>query len=224
MAFETSKRAIAQIHLATSENIAGTGFLVADRYVLTCAHVVREVLFAPDTVLGNSLSVTFFNASKSLQGKVIFYDFDEFNYGRDAAVLYLEEALPQTDAFLPRLCPLRQFGGAVLNVFGYPNNDAAGRNLSAITNGEVDGGWVQIEDTKVPGLSVEAGFSGSPVWCDADQAVVGMVVARHHGQNGEKVGFMIPVQKLQAALQTVKQHALSRVLKPHKERLLAYPQ
>lgn len=219
MEFETTKRAIARIHFANSKAIVGTGFLVAEKYVLTCAHVVREALGNPENAIGESLEVTFFQASKPRRGSVIFYDFDEFNYGADVAVLYLEVSLPEVENCVPCLCPIRQFGGAALNVFGYPNNDAAGRNLSAVTNGEVDGGWVQIEDTKVPGLAVEAGFSGSPVWCGPDQAIVGMVVARHQGQDQAKVGFMIPVQKLQSAIQAIKQHSLCTLLMPYNERL-----
>ncbi len=206
MTFEASKRAIAQIHVAKSRAIAGTGFLVAERYLLTCAHVVKEALFAPDDPLGSVLEVTFFNAAEPQQATVIFYEFEEHRYGRDAAVLYLPEDAPGAITLAP-LRPLQHYNGAELQVFGYPGNDAAGRNLTTITNGEVSGGWVQIEDTKVPGLAVEAGFSGSPVWGKAEGGIVGMVVARHQGQATDKVGFMIPVQQLQAARQAVEQHS-----------------
>lgn len=218
MEFEASKRAIAQIHFANSDVIAGTGFLVAEAYLVTCAHVVREALYAPEKLIGASLSVTFFNTSKPQPAEVIFYDFVETSYGRDVAVLYLSDAA-QRGASLAQLKPLRQLQGAELNVFGYPGNDAAGRNLTAVTRGEVSGGWVQIEDTKVPGLSVEAGFSGSPVWCNAAQGIVGMVVARHQGQGQEKVGFMIPMQQLQLARQSAEQHALFALLSPHQDAL-----
>jgi hypothetical protein len=201
MTFEASQRAIAQIHFADSRNIAGTGFLVAEGYLLTCAHVVKKALFAPDNPVGAVLEVTFFNTAEPQRAEVIFYEFEEQRCGRDAAVLYLLEGGPGGITPAP-LRPLGQYRGAQLHVFGYPN-DAAGRNLTAVTCGEASGGWVQIEDTKVPGLAVEEGFSGAPVWCEAEGGMVGMVVARHDGQPQEKVGFMIPVQQLQAARQAV---------------------
>ncbi len=214
MGFEESKRAIAQIRQVNSECIIGTGVLVAEEYLLTCAHVVREALLAPEQIIGDFLAVEFFNTADTRQAEVIFYDYDPLNYGRDVAVLYLP-SMVQVGTVAAPLVPLRRFHGAELRVFGYPGNDSAGRNLTAITNGEVDGGWVQIEDTKVTGLAVEAGFSGSPVWSEADQATVGMVVARHNGQDDAKVGFIIPVQKLQSALQAINQHALATLLLPH---------
>ena len=221
MTFETSKRAIAQIHFGGSRNIAGTGFLVAEGYLLTCAHVVREALFAPADPLGAALEVTFFNTFEPQKATVVFYEFEEQRYGRDVAVLYLPQCLPEDLSEKPTPAPLRalrQYHEAELQVFGYPG-DAAGRNLTAVTRGEVSGGWVQIEDTKVPGLAVEAGFSGAPVWCEVEGGIVGMVVARHQGQANEKVGFMIPVQQLQAARQAVERHSLLAVLSPHQQAL-----
>lgn len=214
MTFEASQQGIAQIHFGGSRDIAGTGFWVAEGYLLTCAHVVREALFAPDDPLGAVLEVTFFNAAAPQRSTVVFYEFEEQRYGRDAAVLYLPEGGPAGVIPAP-LRPLRHYHGAELRVFGYPGNDAAGRNLTAVTRGEVSGGWVQIEDTKVTGLAVEGGFSGAPVWCEAEGGIVGMVVARHDGQLQEKVGFMIPVQRLQAARQAVEQHSDQNLVSSH---------
>ncbi|MEM7769093.1 MAG: trypsin-like peptidase domain-containing protein [Cyanobacteria bacterium P01_A01_bin.37] len=220
MEFEASKRAIAQIHFADFNTIAGTGFLVAEGYVLTCAHVVKEALRSPEHVIGSELSVTFFNTTQPHQATVIFYEFEQHDSGRDAALLYLS-AMPKLAIEAIPLCPLsqQQLNDAALRVFGFLNGDRAGRNLTAVTRGETSGGWVQIEDTKAPGLAIESGFSGSPVWCDASQSSVGMVVARHVGQDDAKVGFMIPVQKLQIPLQALKKHALLEILVPHHDAL-----
>ena len=214
MDFESSKQAIVQIHFDGQQNIAGTGFLVGDGYILTCGHVVKEALFSSQEVLGRILSVTFFNTTNSESAVVIFYDLDESRYGRDAAVLHLSSP-PLRKIRVPPLSTLRLLNKAHLNIFGYPGGDVGGRNVTAVTRGEISGGWIQIEDTKTPGLSVEGGFSGAPVWSDADQAIVGVVVARHHGNDQAKVGFAIPVQKLQAALQAIQRHSLLMLLRLH---------
>lgn len=216
MEFEASKRAIAKIHYKNNNDIAGTGFLIAERYLLTCAHVVKEALFARENIEGSFLDVTFFDTIQPKQAEVIFYDLDELNYGRDTALLYLPEASQLVVSPLS-VCTLQKVDGTTLKIFGYPGNDAAGRNLTAITTGEVDGGWIQVEDTKVPGLSIEAGLSGSPVWGKAEQAIVGMVVARHEGQDQAKVGFIISSQKLQAAQKAIRCHSLLALLEPYKE-------
>ncbi|MEO1352275.1 MAG: hypothetical protein AAFW84_26320, partial [Cyanobacteria bacterium J06635_15] len=176
-------------------------------------------LFAADEVIGASLHLTFFDTSEPQQAKVIFFELEETAYGQDAAVLYLPSALPLGGSPATRH-PLRQFNRAALQIFGYPGSDAAGRNLTAVTRGEVDGGWVQVEDTKEPGLAIEPGFSGSPVWQrDESPGTVGMVVARHQGQDTAKVGFILPIQKLQAALNQVKLHSLLVLLRPHQSTL-----
>ena len=219
MEFEASKRAIAQIHYNNSDNIAGTGYLVAERYLLTCAHVVKEALFAPEEAKGQSLSVTFFGTTKPQQAEVICYDFDESAYGADAAVLYLSED-SQSEGCPASLSSLRELNDAELRVFGFPNNDKAGRNLIARTRGEVSGGWVQVVNAEALGLAIEGGFSGSPVWSDAEQGIVGMVVARHDGRDSAQVGFIIPVQKLNKPLLAIQQHSLLQLLLPAQDILV----
>ncbi|MEM6866805.1 MAG: trypsin-like peptidase domain-containing protein [Cyanobacteria bacterium P01_C01_bin.121] len=217
MTFEDSKRAIAKIHLQNNPaSIVGTGFLIADRYLLTCAHVVREALFGAAEAVGDTLQVTFYGASEPQSAEVVFFDLDA-SYGCDAAVLYLMTESP-ANAIAPRF-PLRQIHEAPLQVFGYPG-DTAGRNLTAVTRGEIDGGWVQVEDTKETGLAIEPGFSGSPVWQQSNPAgIIGMVVARHQSQNREKVGFILPMQKLQGAIKAIERHALLMLLRPHQDAL-----
>jgi hypothetical protein len=83
-------------------------------------------------------------------------------------------------------------------VFGFPKGDEAGRNLSAVPTGSVAGGWEQIEDTKQAGIAIEEGFSGAPVWSQAQKAFVGMVVARDKRRPEAKVGFMIPTDQLRS--------------------------
>ncbi|MBD2261110.1 trypsin-like peptidase domain-containing protein [Pseudanabaena sp. FACHB-2040] len=219
MGFEESKQALTQIHFAGSDAIAGTGFLVADSYVLTCAHVVKAALPAVEEPIGASIEVTFpFLGPASIQAAVVFCEFDEFDGGRDAAVLHL--LAPSQLAHQPMpLVPLLQFDSAVVKAFGFPNGEPLGRNLIAVTRGEVTGGWIQIEDTKGPGLAVEAGFSGAPVWCDASQAAVGMVVARDQDRPEAKIGFILPTQKLQTPLQEIQKHSLAQLLTAHQQAL-----
>ncbi|NET39821.1 MAG: trypsin-like peptidase domain-containing protein [Cyanothece sp. SIO1E1] len=96
MGFEESKQAIAQIHYADSEAIAGTGFLVAKRYVLTCAHVVKSALAGEEKPMGRTLCVTFPFSGRGLPYpvEVVFYRFDENTEGADSAVLCLTTTEP----------------------------------------------------------------------------------------------------------------------------------
>jgi hypothetical protein len=55
--------------------------------------------------------------------------------------------------------------------------------------------WVQLEAVEVTGRPVEEGFSGAPVWDDASEAVVGMVVAADRLREA-RVAEMIPLRVL----------------------------
>lgn len=58
--FEAAKKAIVQIYYGQGDQIAGTGFWVGGRYVLTCAHVVLAVLKPPtDEKIGRTVHLVF---------------------------------------------------------------------------------------------------------------------------------------------------------------------
>ncbi|MEO1403964.1 MAG: trypsin-like peptidase domain-containing protein [Cyanobacteria bacterium J06635_1] len=221
MEFETNNKAIAQIHYAESKAIAGTGFRVSGRYVLTCAHVVKSVLKNDQEPIGDVISVTLpFINDQPQEATVVFYQFNESDYGADAAVLRLvANGLPVIE--LASLVPLRQYFESKIRVLGFPGGDRAGGHLTAVTRGQIPGGWVQIEDTKETGLAVEEGFSGAPVWCEAHKAFVGMVVARYQARPTAKLGYMIPTEKLQAPLQAVRQHSLNDLLAAKQQLLIS---
>lgn len=224
MEFEESKRAIAAIYYKNNIEIAGTGFLIADRYLMTCAHVVAEVIGPSNNYIGKSIVVRFFNQSRSYSAKVVDYHYEETKNASDAAILHLESVRYLFDG-LPPFTPLDQFSGAELKGFGYPENLESGLNLDASTKGEVDGGWVQIQPSTSISVGVEGGFSGSPIWSDRQNAWVGMIVAfiDSKEKKDEKIGFIIPQQKLKNTLKVLDWHPLLLVLKEY-EQDFAVPQ
>jgi vWA-MoxR associated protein middle region (VMAP-M) 1/Trypsin-like peptidase domain len=224
MEFEDGKPAIACIYSATGE-IVGTGFLVSKCYILTCAHVVNALvdLAGGANPIGQTVSVgfPFTEGNQPCPAHIIFYRFEGESYREDCALLQLETVV----AAVPiSLTPLVRTENPALKVFGFSRGDSAGRNLTAVLAGEVagGGGWEQIEDIKQPGLGIEDGFSGAPVWSDALKAFVGMVVARDRRRPEAKVGFMIPTQKLGDPLRFIMQETLLALLEPQQQ-VLAEP-
>jgi hypothetical protein len=94
----------------------------------------------------------------------------------DLAGLELEHE-PPTGAKRVRFASAEDVWKHDFNVLGFPEGYddgvwATGRLLRRqATN------WIQIEDVKAQGFAVGLGFSGSPVWDEQLQGVVGMVVA-----------------------------------------------
>jgi len=218
MEFEASKPAIAQIYDANSLNIVGTGFLVAANYVLTCAHVVQAAIEGIEP-MGATVKIKFpFADDTTYTAEVIFYELDQTTYGDDAAVLYLSDPVPPSIQPMP-LGSLRQYDNGEVKSFGFPSGEASGLNLTAITEGQINGGWIQLRAPGVTGIAVEEGASGSPVWCPVINKVVGMMVARDASRETARVGFILPTEKLEAPLVGIKRHSLFKILAAHQQSL-----
>lgn len=87
------------------------------------------------------------------------------------------------------------FWGHPFRAFGLPAGYEKGVWASGILRDKRIGGDVQIEDVKVPGYSVIQGFSGTPVWDQHLNGVVGMVVEADR-QAGLKAAYIIPTPQL----------------------------
>jgi vWA-MoxR associated protein C-terminal domain/vWA-MoxR associated protein middle region (VMAP-M) 1/Trypsin-like peptidase domain len=218
MEFEASKPAIAQIYHANSANIVGTGFLVAANYVLTCAHVVQAAIEGTPEPMGATVKIKFpFADNTTYTAEVIFYELDQTTYSDDAAVLYLSDPMPPSIQPMP-LGSLRHYDNVEVKSFGFPRGEAFGLNLTAITEGQINGGWIQLRAPGVTGIAVEEGASGSPVWCPSI-GVVGMMVARDASRETARIGFLLPTEKLASSLNSINCHSLLKILADHHQSL-----
>ncbi len=238
---EDIQPAIARIHNDRG-CIVGTGFLVAEQYVLTCAHVVKAALktsakagLIADDWKEHKLPITFchlHSRAAHIQrvvsdveqwATVIFHELDEQNCREDAALLRLPSA--PTGIASIELQPLLQREDYQIRSFGFPRGEypedsvREGRNLQATVVGDVAGRWwaeLQASDNRI---AFEPGFSGAPVWCDAKQAVIGMVVARDKLPGQDQGGFMISAERLDLILRVADQDYLLSLLSPYQEAL-----
>jgi hypothetical protein len=222
MDFDDGKRAIARIYSVLGE-VAGVGFLVADRYVLTCAHVVQACLNPQpgDDVdcTGETITLTlpFATGNQQYQTQVVFYALGTGVANTDVAILYM--ATDVSIFPLPR-ATLSDSNFIDFKTFGFPSKDGElGQNRSVLSRGGVVGGWVQIDCPNSTGGEIEKGFSGAPVWCPTRKAVVGMVVARDPHRPGEKIAFMVPMKALDRALEFIQRHSLLAVLESEQQQL-----
>ncbi|NJP43996.1 hypothetical protein HCN08_11345 [Streptomyces sp. PRB2-1] len=190
----------------------GVGFLVDDRHILTCAHVVADALGlasgdepgADATVFVDlplpsepgsppataTASVVRWGPSHGAPpGSSPAVD------GPDVAVLRLDAAVPGAGpAPLADAEPADIRGHAVRTV-GFPRHGDEGAWHQGVVRGRVAGGLVQI-DRVGTGYAVAPGFSGSPVWDEDAGAVVGMVATAEVG--APAVSFMVPVRQMAA--------------------------
>lgn len=197
------KSAIARIYNKNSK-VIGAGFLVSQYHLLTCAHVVTAALgiptntqTSPDATI--ELDFPLIAPGKKVTAKVIFWQ--PVNPGQskeDIAGLQIDETLP-VEISPVKLITSSNYWQHKFRIFGFPQGHDAGVWADGELRDIQGTGLVQVEAIKVPGYQIEPGFSGSPVWDESLNGVVGMAVSAEKKREGVKAAFMIPTTVLVAA-------------------------
>jgi tetratricopeptide (TPR) repeat protein len=162
--------------------------------MLICAHVVATTLGISEDTPGIPtdevrLDFPLIEPGCKLTARVVHWDTE-----RDVAGLELSDA-PPADAQPVRLVTADDLWGHAFRAFGFPVGYEDGVWTSGVLRGRIGSGWVQIEDVKEPGYWVQPGFSGTPVWDEQLDGVVGMAVAADTDR-ATKAAFMIPARVL----------------------------
>ena len=185
--------------LTPKGTVAGAGFLVAERRVLTCAHVVAQALGlsldlpeVPQVQV--QLDLPLIALGRTLNARIVCWQPPRSDGGADLAGLELEGSLP-TGAQPARLVKADDLWGHPFRVLGFPAGHDDGVWATGILRGRQATGWVQIEDVKESGYRVQPGFSGTPVWDEELDGVAGMTVAAE-SRPEVKAAFIIPADVL----------------------------
>lgn len=196
----------------------GAGFLIAPNLVITCAHVVAEVLKIADTTAEKPTQTLFldfpFVEQQPLQTAIVEAWYPVKNQPRlgdieDLALLRLSESvttLPFTLVDLP------VYLNRAVHLTGFPKTKDEGIYLQGYLREITGEGRVQI-DTEQGRGSVAGGFSGSAVYDMQENGVVGIVVSIDT-YGGDVRGYMIPATTLLKAFPQLDE--LSRSLNPYK--------
>ncbi|WP_293061603.1 MULTISPECIES: trypsin-like peptidase domain-containing protein [unclassified Moorena] len=199
MDFNAHKTSI--IRLFYQDQVVGIGFLVSEHYALTCAHVVADVLLIPRRTKScpeGEINVDFplLNSKDKFSARVVCWHpvsplEDSEEAIEDIAVLKLDNLPASANA--TRLLLSENLANNRFKVFGCPQNVSFGVWVTGVLSEQNAKQWIQLET--LTGYGIEPGFSGSPVWDEELQGVVGMVVAADRKREA-KVAFMISTQIL----------------------------
>lgn len=185
--------AIVRIHNADGD-VGGAGFLVNDRHILTCAHVVAYALGIQDTAEPPEaileLDFPLLARDQMLAARVCHWQ-----PSVDVAGLQLLGWSPPGAEPVRLIVTDDDLWGHPFRAFGFPLGYAEGVWASGVLRGRQADGWVQIEDVKETGYLVKPGFSGGPVWDEVLKGVVGMVVAADTDER-TKAAFLLPADLL----------------------------
>lgn len=182
------------VRIKTADNIVvGAGFLVTERHLLTCAHVVcasleQSVLKSPGEPV--RFDFPFVAPKQTMTAQVVFWKPRQADGTVDIAGLELTTPIP--DGAKPvSLFSVQETWGHPFRAFGFPLHHDDGVWASGVLRDKKTNGHIQIEDTKIPGYAVQPGFSGSPVWDERISGLVGMVVTAERNVT-TKAAFVIP--------------------------------
>ncbi|MDI3418714.1 nSTAND1 domain-containing NTPase [Streptomyces luteolus] len=183
----------------------GVAFLIPDRLLLTCAHVVASTAGLPeDEPLPDLLPVTLdfplLPGRPEVAARVHFSVPVAGDSSGDVAVLQLSGE-PPPGAEPLRIVEAEDLAGHRWRAFGFPKYQGRGGSKDAgiWTRGVVEGregtGWWQLTcDEDVP-FPLAGGFSGAPVWDETYGGVIGVVVAVE-GDQRRRTGYALTVDSL----------------------------
>ncbi|MDJ0578598.1 trypsin-like peptidase domain-containing protein [Crocosphaera sp.] len=197
--------AIARIRRA-NDKVVGAGFLVSDKHILTCAHVVNAALGKPLNAIDEPdkeicLDFPLVASGKILKGKVVRWIPVQPSSsilpetGADMALLELESPLPEGIQPI-RLITAENLWKHPFRVFGFPKGQSSGVYTDGIIREKQGNGRVQIDVLPSSAYRIEPGFSGSPVWDEQLDGVAGMTVAIDSGRPENRAAFIIPTTQL----------------------------
>jgi WD40 repeat protein len=197
--------------------VAGAGFLVSQRHVLTCGHVVAQALGipqdSPDPPTGQvQLDFPLIQPGQVLAARVVCWKPVRAGPGtlsdglEDIATLELAADAPPGSNIVSPITSDDLWNHS-FRAFGFPAGYDNGVWAAGVLRAGEASGWVQVEDVKTTGYSVAPGFSGTPVWDEQVEGVVGMVVVAERRAD-VKAAFIIPASKLVEAWPQLRQQAI----------------
>lgn len=176
-----------QARIETPRGARGSGFLVDDRHVVTCAHVVRG---------SHQAQVIFDHGTRSCRATVVGSGpwWSATAAAGDVAVLELPEPAAVEPAQFAPLTALSLSLGRGLTAYGFPEaySDGVNTTFTAIPSRRI-GGNLQVDAGRDVGLWLREGFSGAAACLAETGQVVGMVKA---AACADRVGVMVPVTEL----------------------------
>lgn len=179
---------------SSRKTIQGAGFLVDDKHIVTCHHVVEKCAEDGTVSAGNVVELDFPfvpGEKKVLRASVDFSRKDEHH---DIAGLTLVDPAPAA-ACTPPLVAAPDYWEHRWRAPGFPRNSDTGEYAEGTFLGVDAREWIMIKSDTAQGRRIQKGYSGGPVYDSSLRAIAGMVVAAD-SQPQERVAFMIPMEVL----------------------------
>ncbi|MBP2706320.1 trypsin-like peptidase domain-containing protein [Microbispora sp. RL4-1S] len=163
----------------------GAGVVIDDRRVLTCAHVVRDHARVVREAVWLEFPLAYGLPQQRFRAVPANVAPESLE---DVAVLRLDAPVPPgvSAARIRCLSPDGLPRGSRWWAFGFPYEDPFGDSATGSLGDGLGRGWIRLDCD--PGRSLARGFSGTGLWSEDLEAVVGLVAqASHTGVGGRAI-------------------------------------
>ncbi len=166
----------------------GSGVVIDERRVLTCAHVVMRDGEKLDEIWVGFPMADPPTATRCAVDSVIMPGDGSFDEDLDVAILELADPVPQ-GVWPARLrCPMpKSLVGTKWWALGFPPQQRRGSVSEGDVGAALAAGWVRIDVTST--YPIEPGFSGTGLWSPEFGAVVGIVAVHDEHRNGQALSI-----------------------------------
>lgn len=213
------KRSYVRILRADPCEVVGGGFLVDNAHVVTCAHVVAQVLYnategaAPTRkeliVIDFPFTDLPFLSAYVVTWLPYKYDPHRGEIGDIAVLAFTDESIAKFSSIDTTTRPepanvvkCNWLKDHLFGVFGYPKgyNEDGAFSYGTIQDQKPNGRYQTGGTPVATGVKVQPGFSGAPVLDDDKKGVVGIVVQSAVEDN---TATIIPIDMIEAALDSI---------------------
>jgi hypothetical protein len=227
--YERATVRILRIDSPKQPHVIGTGFLVAPRYVMTCAHVVLQALGirksdfeshqqCPEQTIW--LNFHILAVEQNIEAQIIDWVPYSIEKGDIAGLKLL--APPPTDAKpIPLMdVSLKSVTNDKHSVYGFGASQGGRSDAYRPKTPVADGRWQLCKYDQPNDETIRAGYSGAPLWNERMNGVLGMVATAIAKDDDDKppdyslksTAYAIPTSKLRPTLNRIAAHWLEDVL------------
>jgi tetratricopeptide (TPR) repeat protein len=188
--------------------IAGAGFLISENQIITCAHVVVQATGGNENISNSDdirIHLDFPFTHKKCEAQLLIFDAE-----RDIAILLSDDLKldkNEPEQYFPLVISSNLWGHS-FQAFGFPTGYDNGVWASGVLRGAQAQGLIQIEDIKQTGYWVRPGFSGTPVWDEQLNGVVGIIIAAE-ARDEIKAAYLIPSKVLAMVSQSISNNCVN---------------
>ncbi len=178
--------------------VVGSGLYLGDSLIVTCAHVIINALDGVSiaTKPSGRIQIDFplIERDNIVEAKVIAWQPKNLGRGKDLAILQILNRIPKLNH--TELVIDSNYWDHSCRSFGFPKEyNRDGLWVTGILRDKQSNGKVQVEAINHYTYFIQRGYSGSPVWDDNLQGVMGLISsADAHPET--KTGFVIPTENL----------------------------